>query len=351
MPGYDASRQREALKPTTVKLYKYAIIGLSALVGLGVVSCAKTKRGEYAKGSATMFCDDGFKNILDEEIEVFEFSYPGSSIIPFYVSEQEAIDTLMSDNTQGIIVTRELTKDQKEYLKKKYKRVARTHCIAVDAVALITNKENNVKSLSMQEIGDIMNGKTTKWSQLAGNDTTTIKIVFDNMGSSTVSYMREKFLPAGKKISDNPNAYAQKNNAAVFDIVKKDKNALGIISVSWLGDDLSAAKKVPVDRRYEDYKNENDTIATNLTTEVNILKVSNPTEDNDFNPIAYKPYQVYINSGEYPLFRKVYMISTASKSDVLNSFYMFVTGFAGQKIISKTGILPYHMNARVVELK
>lgn len=334
-----------------MKLLKYAAIVLSVLTGLGVVSCGEVKRGEYAKGSATIFCDDGFKNILNEEIEVFEFSYPESSIIPFYVSEQDAIDTLLADGTQAIIVTRELTQEQRDYMKSKFKRVVRTHCIAVDAVALITNKENNVSSLSMEEIGDILNGKTTKWSQLAGNDTTTIKIVFDNPGSSTVSYMRDKFLPAGKKISDNPNAYAQKNNASVFDIVKKDKNALGIISVSWLGDDLTAAKNVPVNQRYEDYKNENDTIATNLTTEVNIIKVSNPTQENDFNPIAYKPYQVYINSGEYPLFRKVYMISTATKSTVLNSFYMFVTGFAGQKIISKTGILPYHMNARVVELK
>lgn len=321
----------------------------AALIGLG--SCTKVKRGEYAKGSATIFCDDGFRNPLQEEIDVFEYSYPESSIIPFYVSEQEAIDTLMADGTQAIIVTKELTKEQSEYLKKKFKRVVRQHCIAVDAVALITNKENNVKSVSVTEIGDILNGKITRWSQLAGNDTTAIKIVFDNPGSSTVSFMRDRFLPEGKKISDNPNAFAQSNNAAVFDVVKKDKDALGIISVSWLGDDLSAAKKVPVAERYEDYKNSNDTVATNLTTEVNILKVSNPTEENDFNPIGYKPYQVYINSGEYPLFRKVYMISTASNSTVLHSFYTFVTGFAGQKILTKTGILPYHYNARVVELK
>lgn len=334
-----------------MKILQYVVIGLSALVGLGTVSCGQVKRGEYAKGSGTIFCDDGFKNILDEEIDVFEFSYPGSSIIPFYVSEQEAIDTLLSDGSDAIIVTRELTKDQREYMKTKFKKIVRTHCIAVDAVALIANKDNNVTTLSMQEIGDILNGKITKWSQLAGNDTATIKLVFDNAGSSTVSYMREKFLPEGRKMSDNPNAYAQKNNASVFDIVKKDRDALGIISVSWLGDDLSAARKVPVDKRYEDYKNENDTVATNLTTEVSIIKVSNPTQDNDFNPVAYKPYQVYINSGEYPLFRKVYMITTAPKSSVVNSFYMFVTGFAGQKIISKTGILPYHMNARVVELK
>lgn len=324
---------------------------LLAALGLGASSCAKVERGKYAEGSATIFCDDGFKKILEEEIDVFEFTYPKASILPFYVSEEAALDTLLHDGTQAIIVTKELTKEQKDYMKAKYKRVVRTNCIAVDAVALITNNENNVTSLSMDEIRNILTGKTTHWTQLAGNDTTAIKLVFDNSGSSTVSYMRDTFLPEGSKISDNPHAYAQKNNAAVFDVVKKDPSALGIISVSWLGDDLEEARKIPVDQRYEDYKNENDTIATNLTTEVNILKISNPTEANDYNPIAYKPYQVYINSGEYPLFRKVYMISTATKHTVLNSFYVFVTGFAGQKIISTTGILPYHMNPRVVQLK
>ena len=330
---------------------RLAIYSLALLSTLGVASCTKIKKGEYAKGTATVFCDDGFKKILDEEIEVFEYSYPGSSIIPFYVDEQSAIDTLLNDGTQAIIVTRELTKDQVRYMKDKWKRVVRQKPIAVDAVALITNKDNNVGAMSMTEIGEILNGRITKWSQLAGNDTTAIKLVCDNAGSSAVSFMRDKFLPQGAKMSDNPNAFAQKNNAAVFDVVKKDKNALGIISVSWLGDDLSLAKDVPVDKRYEDYQNQNDTIATNLTTEVNVIKVSNPTEANDFDPTAYKPYQVYINSGEYPLFRKVYMISTASNSTVLHSFYTFVTGFAGQKIISRTGILPYNVSPRRVELK
>lgn len=334
-----------------MKASKITCMALAAMTLLGGVACTKVKRGEYAKGSATIFCDDGFKNILQEEIEVFEFSYPESSIIPFYVSEQEAIDTLLADATQAIIVTKELSQEDKDYMKKKFKRVVRSHCIAVDAVALITNKDNDVKSLSMKEIGEILNGQITKWTQLAGNDTTAIKLVFDNAGGSTVSYLKEKFLDKDKLISDNPNAFAQKNNAEVFDIVKKDKNALGVISVSWLGSDLSAAKNVPLDQRVQDYTNENDTIVPTLTTEVNVVKVSNPTEANDYDMTAYEPYQVYINSGEYPLFRKVYMISTASNSTVLHSFYTFVTGFAGQKIIMKTGILPFHSSARVVELK
>lgn len=328
---------------------------LAICVGTAVLfatsACTPVKRGEYAKGSATVFCDDGFKTILDEEISVFEYSYPEASIIPFYVSEQEAIDTLLADKTQAIIVTRELSKDQIAFMKSKYKRVVKTNCIAVDAVALITNKDNPVSQLSLDEIKEILTGKISRWSQLAGSDTAAIKLVFDNPGSSTVSYMRQRFLPTGASISDNPNAFAQKNNAQVLDIVKKDPNALGIISVSWLGEDLSAARNIPIDRRVEDYKAQNDTIASELTTAVNIVKVANPTPENDFSPAGYKPYQAYIYSGEYPLFRKVYMISTASNSTVMHSFYTFLTGFAGQKIITKTGILPYHFPQRVVNLK
>lgn len=323
---------------------------VAAITGLGAISCTPVKKGEYAKGSATIYCDEGFRNIMQEEIEVFEYSYPESSIIPFYVSEQEAVDKMMEDATQAIVVTHELSKEQKALLKSNYKRIARSSCIAVDAVALITNKDNPVQTLTVDEIGKIMRGEITRWSQLAGNDTTSIRIVFDNAGSSTVSYLREKFLPEGRKMSDNPNAYAEKTNAQVFDVVKKDPNSLGVISVSWLGSDLQKAKEVPLDARMNDYKNENDTIATELTTEVNVVRVVNPTEENDFNPAGYLPYQAYINSGEYPLFRKVYMISTASNSNVLHSFYTFVTGFVGQKIITKTGILPYHASPRVVQL-
>lgn len=325
-------------------------IAAGAVLISGLFACTPIKKGEYASGSATIFCDDGFRTILEEEIDVFEYTYPQASIIPIFVSEQEAIDTLLADGTNAIISTRELTKEQIAFMKSKYKRVVRQQPIAVDAVALITNKDNPVTSLSVEEISKIMNGEITKWNQLAANDTADIKIVFDHAGSSTVSYLREKFLPEGKTISELANAYAQQNNAQVFDIVKQDPGAIGVISVSWLGEDLQVAKRIPLDQRMEIYQNENDTIKTNLTTEVNILKVSNPNEDNDFSPTPYSPYQKYIYTGEYPLVRKVYMISTASNSTVMHSFYVFVTGFVGQKIISKTGILPYTNNPRVVQV-
>lgn len=329
----------------------------SKALSLGVVlaafacACSPIKRGEYADGSATLYCDDGFRHIMEEEVQVFEYQYPQSAIIPFYVDEQTAMDSLLADKTQQVVVTHELTKDQIQYMKDKFRRIVRQRCIAVDAVALIVNKDNPVTTVTMEDIKGILDGNISKWTQLAAPDSTKIKLVFDNQGSSTVSYMREKFLGENGKISDNPNAFAQKDNAEVFDIVKRDKNAIGIISVSWLGADLQEAKNVPMEKRMEDYAVENDTIATNLTTEVRILKVANPTEANDYSLQGFMPYQAYINTGDYPLFRKVYMISTASGGSVLNSFYQFCGGFIGQKIISKTGILPYHISQRVVNLR
>lgn len=324
-------------------IFSHIIFAMSCIVAF-CNSCGPIEKGEYSRGSSTIYCDEGFKSILEEEIAVFEYTYPEASIIPFYVSEVEAIDALTENKTNAIIISREFSKDEAEYIKTKNRLVVRSHCIAVDAVALITNKENPIGMLSMSDIKDILTGKISKWSQLGWNEKDSIRIVFDNPGSSTIKYMKNKFL--GDDGQFPANAYAQKTNLDVFDLVKNDKNALGIISVSWLGSDLKTTKGLPIDQRVQNIKNSGDTIATNLTDDVQILKIRKDDEIEGF-----KPYQAYINSGQYPLFKKVYMITTGSNKSVTHGFYSFITGFIGQKIISLTGIMPYHVHTRVVNLQ
>lgn len=323
------------------KVSKLALYLISAII---FISCSPIEKGEYSRGSATIYCDEGFKSILEEEIAVFEYTYPEASIIPFYVSEVEAIEALHDNKTNAAIISRELTKAEIEYIKAKHRLVARSHCIAVDAVALIANKENEIITLSMGDIKEILSGKINRWSQLGYNNSDTIKIIFDNPGSSTIKFMKRKFI--GEEGDFPKNAYAQNTNLDVFDIVKSDKNALGIISVSWLGSDLKTTKGLPIDQKVDNIKNSGDTIATNLTDEVKILKVR---EDDKLE--GFKPYQAYINSGEYPLFKKVYMVTTAPNKSLTHGFYSFITGFIGQKIIILTGIMPYHIHTRLVELQ
>lgn len=49
---------------TIMKKIRTGLLLLACLAMIGAASCGKIKKGEYAKGSATIFCDDGFKNIL-----------------------------------------------------------------------------------------------------------------------------------------------------------------------------------------------------------------------------------------------------------------------------------------------
>lgn len=328
-------------RPQLISIFAAAILVVTALTS----SCSDYKKGEYAKGSDFIACEDGFRRILEEEIEVFEYQYPEAFILPSYLNENACIDSLKAGKCRLIIVTRELTKDECQRIHQEQERNVRQQCIAVDAVAIVVNKDNPVDFITEEEVGQIMRGEISHWNQLAGTDTSAIKIVFDNEGSSTVNYMRDKFLPKGQMISQNPNAFAQKNNKDVFEMVQKNRNVLGIMSVSWLGDSLQAAGKQPMAQRVKQLENTTDTVNVEFTDKVKVLPVR---ATDALKPV--KPYQANIFNGSYPLFRKVYAICTAPNGSLPHSFYAFLTGFIGQKIISETGILPYNVQPRVVEV-
>ena len=321
---------------------------LSALtVMLGAVTSAcgsKSSTKRYDEGSAVMYADEGCKSYMEQEIDVFEYQYPKAYILSKYMSENDAINGLLEDSCQLIVISRPLNQTQLDYLKGKRKKIARQEEIAVDAVALIINKENPVNTLSVQEIKEIFSGKINRWTQLAWQDTTAIKLVFDHEGSANVNFIRDKFLGA-----DTPfpkNTFAKKSNDDVIKVVEQDKHAIGLVSVSWLGEHLERISNQAVDStRIKNLQNEDEVTAVDFTDRVRVLKVRK-----DDSPVGYAPYQAYIYSGEYPLVRTIYMVSTAADRSVGKSFFSFVTGFIGQKILVQTGVLPYHYHARVVNL-
>lgn len=307
----------------------------------GVTSCRKAPTNTSTSGLATIVCDASFENIIDQEIDVFEYTCKGkASIIPYYESEKACVDSLLDFKTKTIVIARDLTDKEKDYLKAQKKNV-RSNRIAVDAIALIVNPENPIEQLTVNEIADILSGRTTQWSQLAPDMLKgDIQVVFDNEGSSTVQFMRDSVMH-GEKFADN--VYAQNSNQEVFAQVQKRKNALGIIGVSWISADMRT-RDLPREERIKSL-NENDTTVSEFDSSVKVLKVSG---NDDFR--AYKPYQAYIFDGSYPLYRSMYMISTAANGSLSHGFYSFVTGTIGQKIIQRTGILPARVQPRMVNL-
>lgn len=318
---------------------KIAIALLSAsLLGLG--SCRKAPTNTSTSGLATIVCDDSFENIMNQEIDVFEYTTKGNAnIIPYYVSEKACIDSLLDFRTKTIVIARDLTEKEKAYLKSE-KKLVRSNRIAVDAIALIVNPGNPVEILSEKEIGEILSGEITRWDQIEPSKLGEIQVVFDNEGSSTVQYMRDSLMN-GRKFS--PNVYAQNSNQEVFAQVQQRKGALGIIGVSWISADMRT-RDLPREERIKSLERQDTTVAE-FDTSIKVLKVRR-----DDSIEAYKPYQGYIYDGRYPLYRSIYMITTSANGSLSHGFYSFVTGTIGQKIIQRTGILPARVQPRMVNL-
>ena len=107
--------------------------------------------------------------------------------------------------------------------------------IAVDALAIIVNPENPVEILSKKEIAEILSGEVSRWDQVEPCKLGEIDVIFDHQGSSTVKFMRDSILN-GKAFG--PNVSAVKTNPDVFKAVAENKNAMGVIGVSWVSSDM-----------------------------------------------------------------------------------------------------------------
>lgn len=317
-----------------------SVIFISFLCAAVLSSCdTKKVESTNTSGIATIACDASFENILSQEIDVFEYIYNKASIIPYYVDEHAAIDSIIEMKSKMAITTRPLTEKEIEFLKSNKKNVKQSQ-IAVDAIALIVNPSNPTEILSKGEIAEILSGKINEWEKVAPGARGAIKVVFDHQGSSTARYMRDSLLN-GEPFA--PNVYAQKSPEAVFDAVAADKNAIGVIGVSWVTDDMGFRERTR--EEIAAAVKANDSTEIKFNNQVKVLKVRRDDE-----VTAYKPYQYYIFTGEYPLYRQIYMITTAAGGTLSHGFYSFVTGFEGQKIMQMSGILPRVVRPQMVQV-
>lgn len=294
------------------------------------------------QGMAKVYCDESFKNVLEQEIDVFEYQYPKAFIKPRYMSELAAFDSLLNNKVDVIITSTDLTQDQKTRLSIQ-NRAYRSRMIAVDAVAIIVNKDNDIDELSMTELKDLFTGKYRLWGKLTPtkfrND--SIKLLFDGNATGVIRYIKSKFL-GGK---DFPfKVYSAHSSEEVFETIQKYKNAVGFVGVSWVAEDMGSSQK-PASERYSEL-NKVDSVPSliDFTNRVKVLKVRS-----DDRLTGVKPYQAYINDGSYPLFRKIFAIDASLLGTIDHSFFVFLTGTIGQKIILQTGIMPGAEPVRTVE--
>ena len=252
---------------------------------MAMTACTDSKQTKQPT-MAKIACDESFENILEQEINVYEYIYPKEDVLAYYVPESQAIDSIMAmGSVKGAVITRPLTDKEVSYLRS-HKKLVHQQKIAVDALALIVNPENPVEILSKKDIAEILTGDVTRWDQVEPCKLGEIDVVFDHQSSSTVKYMRDSVMdgrPFGSHIS------AVKTNPDVFKAVASNRNAIGIIGVSWVASDLSGREKSVEELAQAVEKS--DTTTLDFSSDVKVLKIRGNNE-----VTAYKPYQAYIST-------------------------------------------------------
>lgn len=314
---------------------------MMAALTVSLSSCKHKKEQKLESISATsgvakMVCDQSFEKIMQQEVEIFSYQYPTATVLDKYMPENDCVDSLLHGHGYRLaVITRELSEAEFDYLKAR-KKTPRSSRIAVDAVAVIANPKNPIEAISTSDLKKIMSGEITDWKWIEpGNNSGEIKVVFDDQKSSTVNYIRDNVMNGQKFAS---NVYAQGSNDKVFETVSKTPGAIGIIGVSWLSKEMDG-QRMSAKELSDSLVNSDNNLnieQREFSTEIKVLGVSGPD-----SPRAYKPYQAYIyEKGAYPLVRSIYMICTAPGNTPDGGFYSFVTGVVGQKLITKTGVLP-----------
>ncbi len=296
--------------------FKYGSLAALLMMALSVLfaGCHEEQRTDLdnpTKGTIHISVDESFEPVIDSEIKVFEALYPEAKIIAEYKPEAECFKDLLKDSTRMIIVTRGLTPDEEKFYKDKFSFLPSWSKVANDAVAVIVNKEAPDSIFMMGDIRGILDG-TSGNKQLA---------VFDGLSGTSIARYAVDSILKGKPL-DPKKVFAEKSSDDVINYVAKNKNVLGFVGVSWIG-------------------NPEDTTQLSFLNNVRIASIEcMKCEERTF----VKPYQANIMTKRYPMVRGLYYILKENYNGLGSGFANFMTYEKGQLIFRRAYLGPAKIN-------
>lgn len=305
---------------------------MSAFILLLLSGCFKrSPADEYTDtpttGNVGIAVDETLEPVIDAELQVFHAVYQYANIRPKYLPEAEAIKLLLLDSVRLAITSRPLNEKEKAYFHSR-KFFPQEVPFAVDGIAVLVNQTNSDTLFTVSQLRKIMLGEITEWKQLNPDSKLgKIQLVFDHPESSIVRFVADSIIKKGKFSSE---ISAMERNTDVADFVSKTPEAIGLIGVSWISD------------------SRNPEILT-LHKKIRVAAISAAEIASAQN--SFQPFQADIATGKYPLTRFLYLIVSEPRAGLGTGLTSFISSDKGQRIILKTGILPYTRIERNVTIK
>lgn len=109
--------------------------------------------------------------------------------------------------------------------------------IAYDGIAIITNTNNPIKNITLQQIKDIYTGKITNWKDIDNTKDAPIVVISREEGSGTRDAFQEIIGYTSEDLLDE--ALISNANGAIKQTVSGNKNAIGFVSFEYLDDKIN----------------------------------------------------------------------------------------------------------------
>ena len=310
---------------------KILLIPALAVFLILINGCSQSSKKEKnsdtpTTGSITIAVDETYSPVINDVLPVFHSLYTFADVRARYMPEVDALNLLIKDSVRLAIVSRPLSAKEMEYFHAK-KFFPKIIPFAIDGIAVLVNPANPDTLFSVETIRKIMLGKITNWKQLNPKSSLgEIKVIFDNPKSSIVRFIVDSITKSGN-LSNQLSS--MQSNLDVVDFISKNPDAIGLIGVSWVS-------------------NRNDPKSLSFLNKIKVagISVSEPALSEN----SYQPFQAYIATGKYPFTRFLYAVLSEPRPGLGTGFATFLASDKGQRIIQKTGILPYTIPVRLVHI-
>lgn len=291
----------------------YVVLGLFVFI---FFNCKKnenkdTNEETILKGNATIFVDETVTPIVEDEVMVFESKYDAKFTL-ISKSESEVLNSLFNKKATIVVIARNLTKKELNIFEER-KIVPKITKFAIDGIAFVSNKSSNDTLIALKDVIGFMKGERS--SKIKG-------LVFDNPNSSTVNYMNNL---SGLNELPAKDVYTFKTNNEVLKFVSENNGMIGIVGVNWLSQPQPSMDSV--------------------INKINVLSVKGLDSEG-----YYAPSQNNFAEGTYPLLRDLYIVNCQGSSGLGMGIASFAAGDIGQRIVLKSGLLPYQMPTRKLNI-
>ena len=259
-------------------------------------------------GTIHISVDESFRPVIEEQVKMYEASYPGTHIIAAYKTEADCLKDFFTDSmNRMVIVTRGLSGKEERHMIDSLGYNPAWNEVAYDAITIIVNAASTDTLFSRERLRKQLTGQINRRQQ----------IVFDGLNAtSTVRYIRDSILNGGS--FDTSVVKAAKSTKEVIDYVAENENAIGFAGISWIG-------------------NPEDSAQARMRRKVKIAYVQCST----CTGAPYvKPMQVSILTKRYPLVRGLYYIVKENYRGLGSGFVTFLKYERGQLIFNRAYLGP-----------